>query len=231
MSENIILKCENLTKIYGDEENKTIALDDVSFTVKKGQLVSIIGASGSGKSTLLHLLGGVDNPTSGTVFIKDINIHQLTEDKLAEFRRKEIGIIYQFYNLLPIMNVKENITLPRELDKRKINEKELDELIHILGLEDRVTHLPNQLSGGQQQRVAIGRALINHPSLRLADEPTGNLDSKSSKEIIELLKISNKRYNQTILLVTHDEKIAKEADRIITIKDGKIFQDIIKDER
>jgi hypothetical protein len=231
MSENIILKCENLTKIYGDEENKTIALDDVSFTVKKGQLVSIIGASGSGKSTLLHLLGGVDNPTSGTVFIKDINIHQLTEDKLAEFRRKEIGIIYQFYNLLPIMNVKENITLPRELDKRKINEKELDELIHILGLEDRVTHLPNQLSGGQQQRVAIGRALINHPSLILADEPTGNLDSKSSKEIIELLKISNKRYNQTILLVTHDEKIAKEADRIITIKDGKIFQDIIKDER
>lgn len=231
MSENIILKCENLTKIYGDEENKTIALDDVSFTVKKGQLVSIIGASGSGKSTLLHLLGGVDNPTSGTVFIKDINIHQLTEDKLAEFRRKEIGIIYQFYNLLPIMNVKENITLPRELDKRKINEKELDELIHILGLEDRVTHLPNQLSGGQQQRVAIVRALINHPSLILADEPTGNLDSKSSKEIIELLKISNKRYNQTILLVTHDEKIAKEADRIITIKDGKIFQDIIKDER
>lgn len=231
MSENIILKCENLTKIYGDEENKTIALDDVSFTVKKGQLVSIIGASGSGKSTLLHLLGGVDNQTSGTVFIKDINIHQLTEDKLAEFRRKEIGIIYQFYNLLPIMNVKENITLPRELDKRKINEKELDELIHILGLEDRVTHLPNQLSGGQQQRVAIGRALINHPSLILADEPTGNLDSKSSKEIIELLKISNKRYNQTILLVTHDEKIAKEADRIITIKDGKIFQDIIKDER
>lgn len=231
MSGNIILKCENLTKIYGDEENKTIALDDVSFTVKKGQFVSIIGASGSGKSTLLHLLGGVDNPTSGTVFIKDINIHQLTEDKLAEFRRKEIGIIYQFYNLLPIMNVKENITLPRELDKRKINEKELDELIHILGLEDRVTHLPNQLSGGQQQRVAIGRALINHPSLILADEPTGNLDSKSSKEIIELLKISNKRYNQTILLVTHDEKIAKEADRIITIKDGKIFQDIIKDER
>lgn len=231
MSGNIILKCENLTKIYGDEENKTIALDDVSFTVKKGQFVSIIGASGSGKSTLLHLLGGVDNPTSGKVFIKDINIHQLTEDKLAEFRRKEIGIIYQFYNLLPIMNVKENITLPRELDKRKINEKELDELIHILGLEDRVTHLPNQLSGGQQQRVAIGRALINHPSLILADEPTGNLDSKSSKEIIELLKISNKRYNQTILLVTHDEKIAKEADRIITIKDGKIFQDIIKDER
>lgn len=231
MSGNIILKCENLTKIYGDEENKTIALDDVSFTVKKGQFVSIIGASGSGKSTLLHLLGGVDNPTSGTVFIKDINIHQLTEDKLAEFRRKEIGIIYQFYNLLPIMNVKENITLPRELDKRKINEKELDELIHILGLEDRVTHLPNQLSGGQQQRVAIGRALINHPSLILADEPTGNLDSKSSKEIIELLKISNKRYNQTILLVTHDEKIAKEADRIITIKDGKIFQDIIRDER
>lgn len=231
MSESTILKCENLSKVYGNEDNKTIALNNVSFTIEKGQFVSIIGASGSGKSTLLHLLGGVDNPTSGKVIINNIDIHQLTEDQLAEFRRKEIGIIYQFYNLLPIMNVKENITLPRELDKRKINEKELDELIHILGLEDRVTHLPNQLSGGQQQRVAIGRALINHPSLILADEPTGNLDSKSSKEIIELLKISNKRYNQTILLVTHDEKIAKEADRIITIKDGKIFQDIIKDER
>ena len=228
MSENIILKCENLTKIYGNEDVKTIALYNVSFTVEEGQFVSIIGASGSGKSTLLHLLGGVDKPTSGKVFINNTDIHQLTENQLAEFRRKEIGIIYQFYNLLPIMNVKENILLPSQLDKRNIDEKELNSLIHVLGLEDRITHLPNQLSGGQQQRVAIGRALINHPSLILADEPTGNLDSKSLKEIIELLKISNKKYNQTILLVTHDENIAKEADRIITIKDGKIFQDVVK---
>lgn len=228
MSGNVILKCENLTKIYGNEDNKTIALNNVSFTVEKGQFVSITGASGSGKSTLLHLLGGVDKPTSGKVIINNIDIHQLTEDKLAEFRRKEIGIIYQFYNLLPIMNVKENIILPCQLDKRKVDEKELNDLIHILGLENRITHLPNQLSGGQQQRVAIGRALINHPALILADEPTGNLDSKSSREIIELLKISNKKYNQTILLVTHDEKIAQEADRTIIIKDGKILQDITK---
>ena len=187
MNESTILKCENLTKIYGNEDNKTIALDDVSFSVKKGQFVSIIGASGSGKSTLLHLLGGVDKPTSGKVIINNIDIHQLIEDQLAEFRRKEIGIIYQFYNLLPIMNVKENIILPCQLDKRKVDEKELNDLIHVLGLENRIAHLPNQLSGGQQQRVAIGRALINHPALILADEPTGNLDSKSSREIIELL--------------------------------------------
>lgn len=192
MNESTILKCENLTKIYGNEDNKTIALDDVSFSVKKGQFVSIIGASGSGKSTLLHLLGGVDKPTSGKVIINNIDIHQLIEDQLAEFRRKEIGIIYQFYNLLPIMNVKENIILPCQLDKRKVDEKELNDLIHVLGLENRIAHLPNQLSGGQQQRVAIGRALINHPALILADEPTGNLDSKSSREIIELLKLSNK---------------------------------------
>ena len=228
MNESTILKCENLTKIYGNEDNKTIALDDVSFSVKKGQFVSIIGASGSGKSTLLHLLGGVDKPTSGKVIINNIDIHQLIEDQLAEFRRKEIGIIYQFYNLLPIMNVKENIILPCQLDKRKVDEKELNDLIHVLGLENRIAHLPNQLSGGQQQRVAIGRALINHPALILADEPTGNLDSKSSREIIELLKLSNKKYNQTILLVTHDEKIAQEADRTIIIKDGKIPQDINK---
>ena len=228
MNESTILKCENLTKIYGNEDNKTIALDDVSFSVKKGQFVSIIGASGSGKSTLLHLLGGVDKPTSGKVIINNIDIHQLIEDQLAEFRRKEIGIIYQFYNLLPIMNVKENIILPCQLDKRKVDEKELNDLIHVLGLENRIAHLPNQLSGGQQQRVAIGRALINHPALILADEPTGNLDSKSSREIIELLKLSNKKYNQTILLVTHDEKIAQEADRTIIIKDGKILQDINK---
>ena len=228
MNESTILKCENLTKIYGNEDNKTIALDDVSFSVKKGQFVSIIGASGSGKSTLLHLLGGVDKPTSGKVIINNIDIHQLIEDQLAEFRRKEIGIIYQFYNLLPIMNVKENIILPCKLYKRKVDEKELNDLIHVLGLENRIAHLPNQLSGGQQQRVAIGRALINHPALILADEPTGNLDSKSSREIIELLKLSNKKYNQTILLVTHDEKIAQEADRTIIIKDGKILQDINK---
>ena len=228
MNESTILKCENLTKIYGNEDNKTIALDDVSFSVKKGQFVSIIGASGSGKSTLLHLLGGVDKPTSGKVIINNIDIHQLIEDQLSEFRRKEIGIIYQFYNLLPIMNVKENIILPCQLDKRKVDEKELNDLIHVLGLENRISHLPNQLSGGQQQRVAIGRALINHPALILADEPTGNLDSKSSREIIELLKLSNKKYNQTILLVTHDEKIAQEADRTIIIKDGKILQDINK---
>ena len=226
MSEDIILKCENLTKIYGNQDNKTIALDNVSFTVKKGEFVSIIGASGSGKSTLLHLLGGVDKPTSGTVFINNIDIHKLREEQLAEFRRKEIGIIYQFYNLLPIMNVKENILLPSQLDKTDIDEKELNDLINVLGLEDRITHLPNQLSGGQQQRVAIGRALINHPAIILADEPTGNLDSKSSEEIVELLKISNKKYNQTILLVTHDERIAKEADRTITIKDGTIVKDI-----
>jgi len=230
MKENVILKCENLTKIYGNENAKTIALDNVSFTVEKGQFVSIIGASGSGKSTLLHLLGGVDKPTSGSVLINNTDLHKLTEDNLATFRRREIGIIYQFYNLLPIMNVKENIVLPCQLDKRKVDEKELNDLIHILGLEDRITHLPNQLSGGQQQRVAIGRALINHPALILADEPTGNLDSKSSEEIIELLKVSNRKYNQTILLVTHDEKIAKQADRIITIQDGKISQDIIKNE-
>ena len=230
MKENVILKCENLTKIYGNEHARTTALDNVSFTVEKGQFVSIIGASGSGKSTLLHLLGGVDKPTSGSVLINNTYLHKLTEDNLATFRRREIGIIYQFYNLLPIMNVKENIVLPCQLDKRKVDEKELNDLIHILGLEDRITHLPNQLSGGQQQRVAIGRALINHPALILADEPTGNLDSKSSEEIIELLKVSNRKYNQTILLVTHDEKIAKQADRIITIQDGKISQDIIKNE-
>ena len=228
MSKDIILKCENLTRIYGNGENKTIGLNNVSFTVKKGQFVSIIGASGSGKSTLLHLLGGVDKPTSGSIIIDETDITKLDNDKMTIFRRKNIGIIYQFYNLLTILNVKENIALPCELDGRKTNDKEVEELIKTLGLEERKAHLPNQLSGGQQQRVAIGRALINHPSLILADEPTGNLDSKSSEEIIELLKLSNKKYNQTMLLVTHDEKIANEADRIITIKDGKIFQDIIK---
>ena len=225
MNESTILKCENLTKIYGNEDNKTIALDDVSFSVKKGQFVSIIGASGSGKSTLLHLLGGVDKPTSGKVIINNIDIHQLIEDQLAEFRRKEIGIIYQFYNMLPIMNVKENIILPCQLDKRKVDEKELNDLIHVLGLENRIAHLPNQLSGGQQQRVSIGRAMINNPALMLADEPTGNLDSKASDEIISLLKLSNKKFNQTVVIITHDLEIAKEAERVITIEDGKIIKD------
>ncbi|MCI9177697.1 MAG: ABC transporter ATP-binding protein [Clostridia bacterium] len=225
MSENVILKCEKLTKIYGSKDAKVIALNNVSFTVKKGQFVAIVGASGSGKSTLLHLIGGVEKPTDGKVIINETNINELTSDELAIFRRKNIGIIYQFYNLLPILNVKENIILPCQLDSKKVNEEELKELIRILGLEGRITHLPNQLSGGQQQRVAIGRALVNHPALILADEPTGNLDSKSSQEIIELLRISNKKYNQTILLVTHDEKIAKQADRIITIQDGRISSD------
>ena len=228
MENNIILKCENLVKKYGEKETEVFALNGVSFSVEKGEFVAIIGASGSGKSTLLHIIGGVDKPTSGSIIIDGTDITKLDNDKMTIFRRKNIGIIYQFYNLLPILNVKENITLPCELDGRKTNDKEVEELIKTLGLEERKTHLPNQLSGGQQQRVAIGRALINHPSLILADEPTGNLDSKSSREIIELLKLSNKKYNQTMLLVTHDEKIAKEADRIITIKDGKIFQDIIK---
>lgn len=227
MEKDIILKCENLSKEYGNEMNKIQALDNISFTVKKGQFISIVGASGSGKSTLLHLLGGIDRPSSGKIIIDNINICELSSDELAVFRRKNIGIIYQFYNLLPIMNVKENIVLPCQLDKQKVNKEELAELLKTLNLEDRIEHLPNQLSGGQQQRVAIGRALINHPALILADEPTGNLDSKASKEIIELLKVSNQKYNQTILLVTHDENLASQADRIITIQDGKIFKDIV----
>ncbi len=227
MEKDIILKCENLSKEYGNEMNKIQALDNISFTVKKGQFISIVGASGSGKSTLLHLLGGIDRPSSGKIIIDNINICELSSDELAVFRRKNIGIIYQFYNLLPIMNVKENIVLPCQLDKQKINKEELEELLKILNLQDRIEHLPNQLSGGQQQRVAIGRALINHPAIILADEPTGNLDSKTSKDIIELLRLSNKKYHQTILLVTHDENLASQADRVITIQDGKIFKDIV----
>ena len=199
-----------------------MALDNVSFSVEKGEFIAIVGASGSGKSTLLHLMGGVDKPTSGKVFINDKDIYQLSKDDLAIFRRREIGIIYQFYNLIPILNVKENILLPCNLDGKKVEEKHLQEIIELLGLSNREEHLPNQLSGGQQQRVAIGRAIINNPSIILADEPTGNLDSKSSKEIIELLKKSNKKYNQTILLITHDMSIAEQADRIIKIQDGKI---------
>ncbi len=227
MEKDIILKCENLSKEYGNEMNKIQALDNISFTVKKGQFISIVGASGSGKSTLLHLLGGIDRPSSGKIIIDNINICELSSDELAVFRRKNIGIIYQFYNLLPIMNVKENIVLPCQLDKQKVNKEELAELLKTLNLEDRIEHLPNQLSGGQQQRVAIGRALINHPAIILADEPTGNLDSKTSKDIIELLRLSNKKYHQTILLVTHDENLASQADRVITIQDGKIFKDIV----
>ena len=222
-----ILKIENLNKIYGKGDNQVKAVDNVSFSVEKGEFVAIIGASGSGKSTLLHLFGGVDRPTSGKVFIEGKDIYSLNDDNLAIFRRRQIGLIYQFYNLIPVLNVAENITLPTKLDGRDVDEKRLDELLKTLGLEKRKYNLPNQLSGGQQQRVSIGRAIINEPALMLADEPTGNLDSKASEEIISLLKLSNKKYNQTVIVITHDEKIALEADRIITIDDGKI----IKDER
>lgn len=222
-----ILKIENLNKIYGKGDNQVKAVDNVSFSVEKGEFVAIIGASGSGKSTLLHLIGGVDRPTSGKVFIEGKDIYSLNDDNLAIFRRRQIGLIYQFYNLIPVLNVAENITLTTKLDGRDVDEKRLDELLKTLGLEKRKYNLPNQLSGGQQQRVSIGRAIINEPALMLADEPTGNLDSKASEEIISLLKLSNKKYNQTVIVITHDEKIALEADRIITIDDGKI----IKDER
>ena len=220
-----ILKVQNLTKKYGKKDTEVVALDNVSFSVNKGEFVAIIGASGSGKSTLLHLIGGVDKPTSGKVFIDGTDIYALNNDNLAIFRRRQIGLIYQFYNLIPILNVKENITLPCDLDGQKIDEKHLNEILYVLGLEKRVNHLPNELSGGQQQRVSIGRAIINNPSIVLADEPTGNLDSKASKEIIDLLKLSNKKYNQTLIVITHDEKIALEADRIITIQDGKLIKD------
>lgn len=221
-----ILRVENLTKKYGKGENEVIAVNNMSFSVNKGEFVSIVGSSGSGKSTLLHLLGGVDRPTSGKVFIEGKDIYSLDNDKLAIFRRRQIGLIYQFYNLLPILNVEENITLPCDLDGRKVNEDRLKELLTTLGLENRKTHLPNQLSGGQQQRVSIGRALMNNPSIVLADEPTGNLDSKASDEIVELLKMSNKKFNQTIIMITHDLEIAKLADRIIKIEDGKIVKEV-----
>ena len=220
-----ILKVENLTKKYGKKDTEVVALDNVSFSVNKGEFVAIVGASGSGKSTLLHLIGGVDKPTSGKVYINGTDIYSLNNDNLAIFRRRQVGLIYQFYNLIPILNVKENITLPCDLDGQKVDEKRLNELLYILGLEKRVNHLPNELSGGQQQRVSIGRAMINNPSIVLADEPTGNLDSKASREIIDLLKISNQKYNQTLIVITHDENIALEADRIITIQDGKLIND------
>ncbi len=220
-----ILRVENLCKTYGKGENTVKAVDNVSFSVEKGEFVAIIGASGSGKSTLLHLLGGVDRPTSGKVFIDGKDIYSLNDDNLAIFRRRQIGLIYQFYNLIPILNVVENITLPCELDGEKADEKHLAELLKTLGLENRRLHLPNELSGGQQQRVSIGRAMINNPAIMLADEPTGNLDSKSSEEIISLLKLSNKKFNQTLIVITHDLDIAKQADRVITIEDGKILRD------
>ena len=220
-----ILKVENLSKKYGKKDTEVVALDNVSFSVNKGEFVAIVGASGSGKSTLLHLIGGVDKPTSGKVYINGTDIYSLNNDNLAIFRRRQVGIIYQFYNLIPILNVKENITLPCDLDGQKVDENRLKELLYILGLEKRVNHLPNELSGGQQQRVSIGRAMINNPSIVLADEPTGNLDSKASREIIDLLKVSNQKYNQTLIVITHDENIALEADRIITIQDGKLISD------
>ena len=220
-----ILKVENLSKVYGKGENKVVALDNVSFSVEKGEFVAIVGASGSGKSTLLHLVGGVDRPTKGKVFIDGKNIYAMNDDKLAIFRRRQVGLIYQFYNLIPILNVEENITLPLELDNREVDKKTLKELLELLGLEHRSKHLPNELSGGQQQRVSIGRALITNPAIILADEPTGNLDSKSSDEIVALLKKSNKEYNQTIIMITHNMEIAKEADRIIKIEDGKIVEE------
>ena len=221
-----ILKVENLTKVYGKGETKVTALDNISFKVDKGEFVAIVGASGSGKSTLLHLIGGVDRPTSGTVYIDGKDIYKFNDDELAIFRRRQVGLIYQFYNLIPILNVEENITLPLDLDNREINKRKLDELIRLLGLNDRRTHLPNELSGGQQQRTSIGRAMITGPAIILADEPTGNLDSKSSDEIVELLKKSNRDYKQTIIMITHNMDIAKEADRIIKIEDGKIVKEV-----
>ena len=221
-----ILKVENLTKVYGKGETKVTALDNISFKVDKGEFVAIVGASGSGKSTLLHLIGGVDRPTSGTVYIDGKDIYKFNDDEWAIFRRRQVGLIYQFYNLIPILNVEENITLPLDLDNREINKRKLDELIRLLGLNDRRTHLPNELSGGQQQRTSIGRAMITSPAIILADEPTGNLDSKSSDEIVELLKKSNRDYKQTIIMITHNMDIAKEADRIIKIEDGKIVKEV-----
>ncbi|CAM4442842.1 ABC transporter ATP-binding protein [Paenibacillus tarimensis] len=220
-----ILKVENLSKIYGKGDIQVKALDNVSFSVNKGEFVAIIGASGSGKSTLLHILGGVDRPTSGKVFIDGTDVYSLNETQLAIFRRRQIGLIYQFYNLIPILNVEENITLPLLLDGRKVEKKQLQQIVETLGLNQRTHHLPNELSGGQQQRVSIGRALISHPALVLADEPTGNLDSKNSKEILDLLKFSNKRFNQTLIMITHDPQIALQADRVITLGDGQVVKD------
>ena len=220
-----MLRVENLTKVYGTGENQVRALDGVSFSVDKGQFVAIIGPSGSGKSTLLHILGGVDRPTSGTVYMNGQDVYKRNEDQLAIFRRREVGLIYQFYNLIPVLNVTENITLPVLMDGQKINRERLSELMTVLKLTGRENHLPNQLSGGQQQRVSIGRALMNAPAVVLADEPTGNLDSKNSQDIVDLLKYSNRRFEQTLIVITHDESIALQADRILAIEDGKITRD------
>lgn len=220
-----ILRAENLTKIYGTGENQVVALDHVSFSVNKSEFLAIIGPSGSGKSTLLHILGGVDTPTSGKVYMEGTDVYAQKEEQLAIFRRRQVGLIYQFYNLIPVLNVVENMTLPVRMDGRPVNKEHLNELLEILSLKGRENHLPNQLSGGQQQRVSIGRALMNAPAVVLADEPTGNLDSKNSQEIVELLKYSNQKFNQTLIVITHDENIALQADRIIAIEDGKIIRD------
>ena len=218
------LKIENLCKVYGEGENQVTALDNISLTIEKGEFIAIIGSSGSGKSTLLHILGGVDVPTSGKVYLENQDVYSQNNEKLAIFRRRQVGLIYQFHNLIPTLNVVENITLPILMDKRKVNEERLDDLLEMLGLQDRKHHLPNQLSGGQQQRVSIGRALMNAPAVMLADEPTGSLDSRNGHEIIKLLKESNKKYGQTLIMVTHDENIALQADRIIGISDGKVVR-------
>ena len=223
-----ILRVEHLSKVYGKGETQVCALNDVSFSVNKGEFVAIIGPSGSGKSTLLPILGGVDRPSGGKVYVENTDIYRLNESKLAVFRRRQIGLIYQFYNLIPVLNVEENMTLPLLLDGHKVDEKRLSELVQSLGLQNRLRHLPNQLSGGQQQRVSIGRALINNPAIVLADEPTGNLDSKNSAEIIGLLKMFHKEYQQTLIVITHDERIALQADRIISIEDGRISRDEVK---
>lgn len=220
-----ILEVKNLTKIYGHEDNQVVALKDISFTVEKGEFIAIVGSSGSGKSTLLHLIGGVDKPTSGDVIINGVNVYEQNEEQLAILRRREVGLIYQFYNLIPVLTVAENMTLPVLLDNQKVNDERFEELLHILNLENRKNHLPRELSGGQQQRVSIGRALMNAPSLVLADEPTGNLDSKNSREIVDLLKLTQRKYKQTLIMITHDERIAMQADRIIVIEDGQIKKD------
>lgn len=220
-----ILRVEDLTKVYGMGANEVHALDHVSFSVKKGEFTAIIGSSGSGKSTLLHLIGGVDRPTSGKVYVDGTDVYAQNEDALAVFRRRQVGLIYQFYNLIPVLNVRENITLPVLMDGRDVNEERLEELLSVLKLKRRERHLPNQLSGGQQQRVSIGRALMNAPAIVLADEPTGNLDSKNSQEIMQLLRYSNEKYNQTMLVITHDENIALQADRILSLEDGRIVKD------
>lgn len=226
-----ILRTENLTRVYGEGNNQTVALDHVSFRVDKGEFVAIVGSSGSGKSTLLHLLGAVDRPTSGKVYLNGQDVYANNEDQLAVFRRREVGIIYQFYNLIPVLNVVENMTLPVLMDGRKVDQNRLDELLRVLKLSDRKHSLPNQLSGGQQQRVSIGRALMNMPAIVLADEPTGNLDSRNSQEIVSLLKYSNRTYEQTLIMITHDENIALQADRIMTIEDGRIVSDVRRKDR